>query len=70
MTRTNALFEGWPWFKLNNLGLTLIMGLKLYTSVAKGLKLKLRKFRGLIPTFVEVRGEKLEEEPFCPTHPE
>ena len=35
------------------------MGLKLYTNVAKGLKLKVRKFLGLIPTFVEVTGEKL-----------
>ena len=30
-----------------------------YTSVAKVLKLKVRKFWGLIPTFVEVTGEKL-----------
>ena len=29
-----------------------------YTSVEKGLKLKVRKFWGLIPTFVEVTGEK------------
>ena len=35
------------------------MGLKFYTSVAKGLKLKVRKFCGLISTFVEVTGEKL-----------
>ena len=27
--------------------------------MAKGLKLKARKFWGLIPTFVEVTGEKL-----------
>ena len=30
---------GWSWFKLNNLGMTLGMALKFYTSVAKGLKL-------------------------------
>ena len=35
------------------------MNLKFYTSVAKGLKLKVRKFWGLISTFVEVIGEKL-----------
>ena len=31
--------------------------MKFYTSVAKGLKLKVRKFLGLIPMFVEVTGE-------------
>ena len=35
------------------------MNLKFYTSVAKGLKLKVRKFWGLITTLVEVTGEKL-----------
>ena len=35
------------------------MGLKFYTSVAKGLKLKARKFLELILTFIEVTGEKL-----------
>ena len=34
------------------------MALKLYTSVTKGFKLKVRKFYRLIPTFVEVTGEK------------
>ena len=38
----------------NNLGQALVMDLKFYTSVAKGLKLKVRKFWLLIPTFVEV----------------
>ena len=46
-------------FKLNNLGLALGMGLKFYTSVSKGLKLKVRKFSRLICMFVEVTGEKL-----------
>ena len=36
------------------------MTFKFYTSVAKGLKLKARKFWRLIPTFVEVTGEKLD----------
>ena len=35
------------------------MTLNIYISVAKGLKLKVRKFLGLIPTFVEVTGEKM-----------
>ena len=30
-----------------------------YTSVTKGLKLKVRKFWGLIPTFAEVTEENL-----------
>ena len=59
LTRKTAFFEGWSWFKLNNLGLALGTNLKFYTSVAKGLKLKVRKFLGPIPTFVEVTGGKL-----------
>ena len=43
----------------NNLGLALGTNLKFYTSVAKKLKLKSRKFRGLISAFVEATGEKL-----------
>ena len=35
------------------------MALKFYTSVAKELKLKVRKFLRLILKFVEVTGEKL-----------
>ena len=45
--------------KFNNLGLALGTNLKFYTSVAKELKLKVRKFWGLIPTFVEITGGKL-----------
>ena len=62
-----AFFEGWSWFKFNNLRLALGTNLKFYTSLLKGLKLKVRKFWGLIPTFVEGTGEKLVGEPFCPT---
>ena len=43
----------------NSLGITLDMRLKFYTSVAKGLKLKVRKFWGIIPAFVEVTGGKM-----------
>ena len=54
LNRKTTFFEGWSWFKFNNLGLTLGMTLKFYTSVAKGLI-----FFGLSPTFVEVTGKKL-----------
>ena len=57
------LFKGCSWFKFNNLGLALSMSFKFYTSVAKGLKLKVRKFWGLIHTFVEVTRGKLVEGP-------
>ena len=42
------------------------MALKFYTSVAKGLKLKVRKFLRLIPTFPEVTEEKLVGGAFLP----
>ena len=48
----------------------LVMALKSYTIVVKGLKLKVRKFLGLIPTFIEVTGEKLVGGLFAPPpHP-
>ena len=47
MTRKTALFGRWSRFKFNNLGLALGTKLKFYNSVTKGLKLKVRKFRGL-----------------------
>ena len=55
--------------QLNNLGVALEMVLKFYTSVENGFKLKVRKFWGLIPTFVEVTGEKLVGGPFCTPAP-
>ena len=51
-------------FKFNYLALALVMALKLYTSVAKGLKLKFRNFWELILTFVEVTVYKLVEGTF------
>ena len=65
-TRKTAFFEGWSWFKFNNLGLVLGTNLKFYTSVGKGLELKVRNFGGLVPTSVEVTGEKLVGGFFCP----
>ena len=44
------------------------MTFEFYTSVEKGLKLKVRKFWGLSSTFVEVTGEKLGGVAFL-THP-
>ena len=41
------------------LGLALGKNLKFFTSVTKGLKLKVRKFWGPNSTFVEVTGETL-----------
>ena len=65
LTRKTAFFEVWYWFKFNNFGLALGIAFKFYTSVERGLKLKVRKFCGLIPKFVEITGEKLVERPFC-----
>ena len=42
--KKNRFFEGWSWFKLNNLGFVLGMAFKFYSSVAKGLKLKFKVF--------------------------
>ena len=41
-----ADFEGWLWFNVNNLGLALGMALTFYSSVAKRLKLKVKKCWG------------------------
>ena len=57
----------WSWFKFDNLGLALGMALKLYSGVIKELKLKVRKLRRLIFTFVEVtRGKLVGGGAFCP----
>ena len=66
MTRKTSFFEGCSWVKFNNFGLALGMGLTFYANVAKGLKLKVRKFWELICTFVEVIGEKLVGSLFAP----
>ena len=67
MIRKIAFFEGWSWFKFNNLGLALGKNLKFFTSVAKGLKIKVRRFWGQNSTFLENTGEKLVGGPFCLT---
>ena len=57
LIRKIALLEGSSWFRFQILGMALGMNLKFYTSVAKGLKVNVGKFWGLVPTFVEVTGE-------------
>ena len=57
LTWKTTFFERCSWFKINNLGLALGIVLKFYTNVAKELKLKVKKFWGLIPTSVEVQGK-------------
>ena len=69
MTRKTAFFEGWSCFKFNYLGLALDMNLKFYNSATKGLTLKVRKFLGVVPSFVEVTGEKLVGRAFLPSCP-
>ena len=69
LTRKTAFFEDWSWFNFNNLALVLGTSLKFYTSMAKGLKLKVRKFLGLIPTFVEVTWGKLVKGALLPPPP-
>ena len=64
-TEKNIFFEGYCWFKFINFRLAPGMTLKLYASVTKRFKLKLRKFWELILTLVEVTREK----PLTP-HPE
>ena len=66
LIRKTTFLERRSRLKFNNLGLALGMALKLYGSVAKRLKLKVRKFLGPILTFVEVTGDQLVGDPFCP----
>ena len=57
LDQKNCSFEGCFLLEFNNLGPAVGMNLKFYTNMAKGSKLKVRKFWGLIFTFVEVAGE-------------
>lgn len=45
LIRKTDFLEGWSWFNFNNLGLVLEMTLKLYTVVAKRLKLDPESFK-------------------------
>ena len=60
LTRKTTFFDEWSWFKFsiiwdghNNLVL------RSYTNASKMLKLKVKKFWRLNPTFVELAGEKM-----------
>ena len=55
-----TFFEGWTCFKFSNLGLVLGVALKFDSCVAKVVKLKARKYAGLILTFGEVTRENME----------
>ena len=48
MSQKKYFFEKCFWLRFNNTGLALGMTLKMYASVAKGLKLKFRTFLGLM----------------------
>ena len=56
--RKSSFSDGCSRFKFSNFGLALKMVLTFYTSVAKGLKLKVKTFWELILTFVEAAGDK------------
>ena len=69
LARKTAFFDGWSWFKFDNLELALGTSLKFHINVAKGLKLKVGTFWGLIRAFVEVAGKKLIGGTFLVPHP-
>ena len=60
---------GCSWFKFNDLGQALGIVYKFYNIVAKGLKLKVKMFLGVIPTFIEITVDKLAGGLFA-SHPE
>ena len=59
LTRKTSFLEEWSWFKFNNLGLAIVTILKFYTIVSKGLKLKDRKFLGLLLVFAKETRKKM-----------
>ena len=71
LTRKTTFFEQGSWFKFNNFGLALGTNLKIYTSVAEGLKLIVRNFLGGGKSYV-CRGYRENTGrggPFCPPPP-
>ena len=67
LARKNAFFEGWSWFRFNNLELALDRNLKFYTSVANGLKLKVLGANSYV--YRSYRGKTGREGPFCALAP-
>ena len=64
LARKTTFFEGYSWFKFNNIGLARVMSSKFYASVAST-KTKSQKVLGTT-SFVEVTGEKLVGGLFAP----
>ena len=62
MTRKTTFLEGWSWFKFNNSRLALGTNLKFYTSLSKGLKLKVRKFLGEFLRLYKLQRELILKE--------
>ena len=44
LNRKTDFFEQWSWFKFNSLGVVLGIALKVSSTIAKGLKLKVTTF--------------------------
>ena len=65
----NHFFEGWSWFKFNDLELALGMALKFYTSMAKGLKAKSQKVLVANSYVCRSYRGKTGRWPFCPPPP-
>ena len=53
LDQKKTLFEGWSWFRFNNLGLVLDITMKFNISVVKGQNVKGKEILGLALTFVE-----------------
>ena len=65
----NHFSEEWSWFKLNNLGLALGIALKLYASVVKGLKIKVKSSWGAISNVSRSYKGKTGRGTLCSTPP-
>ena len=66
LTRKAAFFEGCSWFKFKNSKLALGTNLKLYTTVEKELKLKVRKIWGANSYLNRSYKGKTDRGPFYP----
>ena len=64
LDQKNHLFEEQSWSKFNNLGLALGIALTFFSSMAKGLKLKVRNFGGASSYVCRSYKGKTGREPF------
>ena len=69
LTRKAAFFVGCSWFKFKNSKLALGTNLKLYTTVEKELKLKVRKIWGANSYLNRSYKGKTDRGPFYPPSP-